>query len=99
MLQKIKVGGLEYNILYRPVSEMPSGILGYANFEKQEIGINAEASIATQRVALWHETLHILSTAYTLKLEEDQVNMLTQVLLAFVSDNPTFTEDYVKNQT
>ena len=99
MLQKIKVGGLEYNILYKPASEMPSGTLGYANFEKQEIGINAEASIATQRVALWHETLHILSTAYTLKLEEDQVNMLTQVLLAFVSDNPTFTEDYVKNQT
>ena len=43
----------------------------------------------TKKIALWHETLHILSDAYNLKMNEEQVKFMTHALIAFVEDNPS----------
>ena len=64
------------------------GQIGLANFNTQEIWIGTSFSEQTKKIALWHETLHIISDAYNLKLDEDQVKVLTHAWIAFITDNP-----------
>ena len=83
---KLKICGLEYSVLYKTPEEM-GGTIGLARFNDQEIWIGNQFTDQTKKIALWHETLHILSDAYNLKLEEEQVKFLTHALIAFVDDN------------
>ena len=83
----MKICGITYEILYKTSAEM-EGRIGLANFNTQEIWIGDSFSRQTQRIALVHETLHIVSDAYNLKFNEEQVKFLTHALIAFVEDNP-----------
>jgi hypothetical protein len=83
----MKICGLNYAVLYKTPEEM-QGNIGLARFNDQEIWINANFSEQTKKIALWHETLHILSDAYNLKMDEEQVKFLTHALIALVEDNP-----------
>jgi len=83
----LKICGLNYEVLYKSSDEM-QGNIGLARFNDQEIWIGNSFSEQTQKIALWHETLHILSDAYNLKMNEEQVKFLTHALIALVEDNP-----------
>jgi len=87
MISSIRICGINYQIVYKSNEEM-NGLIGYANFNAQEIGINTEHSIQTQKIALLHEIIHILSDVYNLKMEEDDVRVTTHALLSLFADNP-----------
>jgi uncharacterized protein YfaQ (DUF2300 family) len=84
---KIKICGLTYEIIYKSPEEM-QGTIGLARFNDQEIWIGNQFTEQTKKIALWHETLHLLSDAYNLKMDEEQVKFLTHALIALVEDNP-----------
>jgi uncharacterized protein YfaQ (DUF2300 family) len=83
----LKICGLNYEVLYKTSEEM-QGNIGLAKFNDQQIWIGDSFTVQTQKIALWHETLHILSDAYNLKMNEEQVKFLTHALIALVADNP-----------
>jgi uncharacterized protein YfaQ (DUF2300 family) len=82
----LKICGLNYEVLYKTSEEM-QGNIGLAKFNDQQIWIGDSFTVQTQKIALWHETLHILSDAYNLKMNEEQVKFLTHALIALVADN------------
>ena len=84
---KVKIAGIEYDIVEKSGDEM-AGHLGLANFNQQEISINADATPQTKMIAVVHEVLHIISDSYNLKMTEEQVKFLTHGLIAFRNDNP-----------
>ena len=84
---KLKICGLTYDVLYKTAQEM-QGTIGLARFNDQEIWIGSDFTEQTQKIALWHEILHILSDAYNLKMTEEQVKYQTHSLIALVDDNP-----------
>jgi uncharacterized protein YfaQ (DUF2300 family) len=83
----MKICGINYEILYKTPDEM-QGNIGLARFNDQEIWIGNQFTEQTKKIALCHETLHILSDAYNLKLNEEQIKFLTHALIALVEDNP-----------
>jgi len=83
----MKICGINYTVLYKNPEEM-QGTIGLARFNDQEIWIGCQFTEQTKKIALWHETLHILSDAYNLKMNEEQVKFLTHALIALVEDNP-----------
>ena len=84
----MKICGINYSVFYKTSDEM-EGRIGLANFNTQEIWIGDSFSEQTQKIALWHETLHIISDAYNLKMNEEQIKFTTHALIAFVEDNPS----------
>jgi len=84
---KVRIAGLQYDVVYKSGEEM-QGNLGLANFNQQEISINAAATQQTQQVAVLHEILHIISDSFNLKMSEEQVKILTHGIIAFKHDNP-----------
>ena len=68
--------------------------LGLADFNSQTISINQDYSNQTKMIARWHETLHILSSAYNIKLTEDQVVVLTHAIVALLEDNKDIVENF-----
>ena len=82
----IKVSGINYQVVEKSSEEM-EGRLGLADFNTQTISINRDYSNQTKMIARWHETLHILSNDYNIKLTEDQVIVLTHALVALLEDN------------
>jgi len=84
---QLKICGLTYTVLYKTAQEM-QGTIGLARFNDQEIWIGDHFTDQTQKIALWHEVLHILSDAYNLKMTEEQVKFMTHALIAFAEDNP-----------
>lgn len=87
LVNVLKICGINYRVLCKTPEEM-AGVIGLAHFDKQEIWIGNQFSEQTKKIALWHETLHILSDAYNLKMNEEQVKFLTHALIALVTDNP-----------
>lgn len=83
---KLKICGLTYEVKYKTAEEM-QGTIGLARFNDQEIWIGNDFTEQTKKIALWHETLHILSDAYNLKMNEEHVKFLTHALIALVEDN------------
>jgi len=86
---EIKIAGLTYQILELPSEDM-QGRIGFADFNKQLIGIGKEFTEQTKKIAIYHEIMHILSDAYGLHLTEEQVKIGTHALIAFIADNPSF---------
>jgi Zn-dependent peptidase ImmA (M78 family) len=87
MISSIRICGVNYQIVFKSNEEM-NGLIGYANFNAQEIGISADHTPQTQRIALLHEIIHILSDVYNLKMDEDDVRVTTHAFLSLFSDNP-----------
>ena len=92
-MSEIRVCGITYQIVEKTSEEM-SGTLGLADFNTQIISINRDYSNQTKKIARWHETLHILSSAYNIKLTEDQVVMLTHAFVALLEDNKNIVEQF-----
>ena len=82
----IKIAGITYKIVLNTTEDM-KGLIGTADFNKQLISINKDHTEQTQRIAVYHEILHLLSDAYGLKLTEEQVKIGTHALIAFVEEN------------
>jgi Zn-dependent peptidase ImmA (M78 family) len=85
-MDMVKIAGITYNIELKSKEEM-NGLVGSADFNRQLISINKEHTEQTQRIAVYHEILHLLSDAYGLKLTEEQVKIGTHALIAFVEEN------------
>ncbi len=83
----IVIAGILYQTIYKNNIDM-NGLIGTANFNAQEICINSEHTPQTQRIAFYHEIIHILSDAYGLDLTEQQVKIGTHALIALLNDNP-----------
>jgi Zn-dependent peptidase ImmA (M78 family) len=85
-MDMIKIAGITYKIVLNTTEDM-KGLIGTADFNKQLISINKDHTEQTQRIAVYHEILHLLSDAYGLKLTEEQVKIGTHALIAFVEEN------------
>ena len=84
--EKVKIAGIEYDLVLKTTEEM-NGLVGSADFNKQLISINKDHTEQTQRIAVCHEILHIVSDAYGLNLTEEQVKIGTHALIALIEDN------------
>ena len=82
----LKIAGINYEVVFLP-SESMNGNLGLADFNRQRIMINSEHTDATQKIALYHEIMHIISDAWGLGLSEQQVKIGTHAFLAFLNEN------------
>jgi Zn-dependent peptidase ImmA (M78 family) len=82
----IKIAGIDYSIVLKSTEEM-NGLIGTADFNKQLISINHDHTEQTQRIAVFHEVLHIVSDAYGLNLTEEQVKIGTHAFIALIEDN------------
>lgn len=83
---KIKISGITYEVNFVPTAEM-QGCIGLADFNKQLITIDENATPQTKRIALMHELIHIMDKTYNIKLTEDQVVVLTHAIIALADDN------------
>ena len=90
---QIKISGITYQIVEKSHEEM-GGRLGLADFNSQTISINGDYSSQTKMIAKWHETLHILSNAFNIGLQEEQVVVLTHALVALLQDNDLIVENF-----
>ena len=88
----LHISGIDFKVQYKSNEEM-SGNIGLAQFDRQEIWINQEHTPQTKKIALLHETLHILSSVYNLNLSEEQVVVMTHALLGALRDNSDFTKE------
>lgn len=86
MKEKIKIAGIEYDIVLKSTEEM-NGLIGTADFNRQLICINRDHTEQTQKIAVCHEIIHIVSDAYGLNLTEEQVKIGTHALIALIEDN------------
>lgn len=86
-MKSIRISGINYEIKFLDPEQM-GGNIGLADFNKQQILINNSFTEQTQRIAVLHETLHILDKSYNIKMTEEQVTYLTHALVALVADNP-----------
>lgn len=86
MKDTIKIAGIDYSIVLKSTEEM-NGLIGTADFNKQLISINHEHTEQTQRIAVFHEVLHLVSDAYGLNLTEEQVKIGTHAFIALIEDN------------
>ena len=86
----MKICGINYKVLYKNPEEM-QGTIGLARFNDQEIWIGNKFTEQTKKIALWHETLHILSDAYNLKMNEKSITryeyFLYGIMLFFIIVN------------
>ena len=89
---QLQIAGIDYQVVYMSSEEI-GGALGLADFNRQRIMINKDHTPATQNIALYHEIIHIISDAWGLKLNEEQVKIGTHALISFLKDNPDFTKD------
>ena len=83
----MKIAGIKYKIEYLPPENM-EGRLGFADFNRQTIGISTEVTASTKQIAICHETIHMLDRTYMVNLSEEQVIKLTHAIIAFHADNP-----------
>jgi hypothetical protein len=74
-------------------------LIGSANFNTQEISVNTDHSLQTQKIAILHEILHIVSDSYNLKWEEETVKFTTHAFLALFMDNPKLVEELMSHDT
>jgi hypothetical protein len=88
----LHISGIDFGVHYKSGEEM-SGNIGLALFDKQEIWINSGHSDQTKKIALLHETIHILSSVYNMNLSEEQVVVMTHALLGALRDNPKFVKE------
>ena len=86
MKDTIKIAGIDYSIVLKSTEEM-NGLIGTADFNKQLISINKDHTQQTQRIAAFHEVLHLVSDAYGLNLTEEQVKIGTHAFIALIEDN------------
>ena len=86
MKDTIKIAGIDYSIALKSTEEM-NGLVGTADFNRQLISINKDNTEQTQRIAVFHEVLHLVSDAYGLNLTEEQVKIGTHAFIALIEDN------------
>lgn len=83
----MRISGINYDVEYLEPEQL-EGCLGTADFDRQRICISNRATFQTKRIALLHETIHILDRTYGIGLDEKQVVLLTHALIALKEDNP-----------
>ena len=88
----IHISGIDFGVHYKTGEEM-NGNIGLAQFDKQEIWINSGHTAQTKKIALLHETIHILSSVYNMNFSEEQVVVMTHAILGALRDNPEFVKE------
>ena len=88
-MNSVSIAGINY-MINKLSTESMGGLLGQADFNKQCININEDASAVTQEIAKLHEVIHIVSDAWGLNLSEEQVKIGTHALICFLRENPNF---------
>lgn len=77
-----------YDIRFKDLEAM-GGLIGSADFNRQEISVNKSHTYQTQQIAILHEILHIISDSYNLKWDEETTKYTTHALISLFSDNPS----------
>jgi hypothetical protein len=95
-MSSVRISGIDYAIMMKSAEEM-AGHIGLANFNTQEIWINAGSTAQTIKIAKWHEVVHMLDHAYDLFMSEKQVKFFTHALVALLEDNPGIVEEFKGN--
>lgn len=104
MLEKIKVGGIYYDIEYKELLSESDTQLGWCRYDKARIEINNTVNEQVQEQTLIHELTHAMfnEAGIDIENEEDVVNkmglILHQVLqdndFSFIGENETIEEVY-----
>lgn len=89
-MDSVRIAGINYSIDFVDPSQMVTGGIGEADFNKQAIRINNTFSEQTKQIAIVHEVVHMIDHAYMTKLSEEQVVVFTHGLVQFLKDNPTY---------
>ena len=91
MLDKIKVGGINYQVelvdLTTQRDEEIGWQLGYCHFHKDLIEINSMISEQRQRQTLVHEMMHAIYEEAGVEQDEGNVDALAKVLYQVLKDN------------
>jgi len=86
IMDTFKIASIDYNIVRKTNEEM-NGLIGTADFNRQIVSINKEHTEQTQKIAVYHEILHLISDTYGLNLSEEQVKIGAHALISFVAEN------------
>jgi len=78
--KEIKVSSHAYQIVFKPNLKIDDGFQGTVQHRTQVIEIEPLTSLDFLLVTLLHEIIHIISTVYSLHLEEDAVDRLAEGL-------------------
>ena len=95
-MNNIRIAGINYTIDSVDTSQMVTGGIGEADFNKQAIRINNNVTEQTKQIALVHEIVHMIDHAYGTNLTEQQVVIFSHGLVQFLKDNPNFFNEMLR---
>lgn len=87
----LNIAGRTYTIVQKSERAKRRDAYGYCDTGNQEIHLDDEQHPECLRDTALHETLHAISTAGRLRLQERQVYVLAGQLLDMFKRNPAFT--------
>ncbi len=75
----ISGGGIHlYKVGYRTYLKTDEGNMGFANHRTQQIGIDPTCSKPNKNATLWHEILHKIDREYSCRIDEDNLDRLSE---------------------
>ena len=98
-LYKIRVGYLDYTLLYenKVTDIMGKEVSGYFQPEPQLLKVQASLSDAQVAEITIHEIIHAMEHSYDFSLSEKKVERLAIAFATFFKDNPEFMETLILN--
>lgn len=97
MMTKIKIGPLVYDVNYiDEVVDDDDLCYGMVEHVSQVIDIDKTSTEERQKMALFHEVLHVLNHEYQLGLVEEQIITITSSVIDTLNRNKWFREKMCK---
>lgn len=89
MLDKIKVAGIDYDVVLKDLSTRNDDEiqLGFCIYSENKIEINDQVHVERQKQTLIHEMMHAIFQEAGIEDDEDIVNRLGLVLYQVLKDN------------
>ena len=92
MIDKIKIGPIEYWVEFKKNLQTPSGddLYGCVKFAESAIHIEAHMGHQRQRVTVLHEVIHAMFDQCGIPEMEEHIASMSFSMLALLKDNPKF---------
>ncbi len=85
--RELKVGGLIYKVIYRPLLSKDEGVRGLINHRKELIQIEPENPLDQRSSTLYHEVIHLIDTVFALDMTEESTERLANGLFQVLSSS------------
>lgn len=96
MVNKIKIGGMTYQVVEHPELLEEMSAFGRCNYKKQKIEYDPDQGDDCLATTLLHEAMHGLFYFLNFDQVEDNVECLANGLLMFIRDNPELIKSFLK---